>query len=1278
MYHHVTRLLMAAALIPSAFALQTENLNLNIPRSEKPKVIDGQFDDWALQDGVFCCDNVFTMRDSYATWLHASFDDKYLYILSRWTDGSPLNNAGSSAGDYGFQGDSLQFRIVTQIDKPGQARTAHLMGWRDRNGKDVIDVAYGKDFNEGSIRDAKEKGAKQAFKVYDDKSGYTQEIAIPWDLLTKDGFVPKAGDSILFTFEPNFRTDAGIRLSTKDVFKSGVVIDRVFTFQGPGSWGYGKLVEKPGADARDLRLADMRELEAKMVDGKPVIDWSPLYVKIEAPGVIPLTFTMKEDGYVSLNIFDKSGAVVRQLLTNNFFAKGEHTVKWDGLTSPTDKLPGVALKPGSYDWKALTHKGIGIRLVGWADNQGKSPFDSPGGNWGGDHGITSAVATEDKSLFLGWSGSEAGMSVVCTDLDGTVKWRQKNGGFGSAHHLAVENGVLYVVDQTEKTNTVYRLETTLGNYKPWKNDANPPSGVLDISPLLKPFAPKDAGVGGKTTGVAVAKGILMVAYGEGNRVVAIDAETGAKLADCEIAAPGDLEFGPDGRCYVISAGKQVIAVDAKLTTSTVIVDTLNNASGLAIGKDGRMYVGTLDPDNQVLVFSATGKQERTIGSKGGRPMLGAWKSEGLRFIKGLVADDAGKLWVAEYDDRPKRFSRWDAASGKLEKEFFGPTSYGATGGAINPADPQNMVGSGCEWQLDAKTGKSTCLAVISRGKFNTTRFGQSKDGRVFIATSGDFMGSHPVEMFERLAPGKWKKRTVLSPGKGSVKVWADRNDDEQEQDGEVASYTKNNLKGWISGWYLTMAQDLSYSGGVYHIAPVGFTACGAPAYDIDAATPLPHPEDVSKRGGMGMQRGHASDGGKLVLYNGYYGEAHSDFLCYDAKSGKLIWSYANTHVGIHGGHKAPPGKAGLIRAAYGPVGTATLPAPIGQVFIIATDKGEWHMLNEEGFYITHLFETDVSRIQWPSEAVPGCNMDSVPAGMGTEDFGGSTTLAKDGSLYLQHGKTAFINSKVVGLDGVKVLAKGSFQLKQEHMEAVAAIRAVLLQDMVGVKKIGAPKKTIAFSGDIEKDFGKAAVMQYEKGGPTQVRSAIAYDDTSIYLSYEVRDTSPWINGAKNFERLYAAGDTVDFQLGTDPKADGKRKDPVLGDFRLSIGNFLGKPTAVIYRDKSTKKQPGRFFSGVIRDGYEMEYVGVVPEAEIVVKVERDNYKVFAKIPQQALGLQLASGMELKGDFGATHSDQTGEDTVLRTHWNNQSTGLVADEVFELKMEPGNWGQIIFE
>jgi hypothetical protein len=92
----------------------------------------------------------------------------------------------------------------------------------------------------------------------------------------------------------------------------------------------------------------------------------------------------------------------------------------------------------------------------------------------------------------------------------------------------------------------------------------------------------------------------------------------------------------------------------------------------------------------------------------------------------------------------------------------------------------------------------------------------------------------------------------------------------------------------------------------------------------------------------------------------------------------------------------------------------------------------------------------------------------------------------------------------------------------------------------------------------------------------------------------------------------------------------------------------------------------------------MDSVAAVEGAKIEVKKRGDGYVVEAAIPLAALDLKPADGLVLRGDFGALHGDPGGQDTVLRTYWNNQHTGIVNDEVFELMMEPKNWGELNFK
>ena len=175
----------------------------------------------------------------------------------------------------------------------------------------------------------------------------------------------------------------------------------------------------------------------------------------------------------------------------------------------------------------------------------------------------------------------------------------------------------------------------------------------------------------------------------------------------------------------------------------------------------------------------------------------------------------------------------------------------------------------------------------------------------------------------------------------------------------------------------------------------------------------------------------------------------------------------------------------------------------------------------------------------------------------------------------------------------------------------------------------------------------------------------------------MKDATPWVNGAQDISQMYAGGDTVDLQLGTDASTNPKRTKADAGDIRLSIGNFHGTPTAVLYRFVSDVKKPRTFSSGVVQ-GYQVDYVDVLADAKIKVKLDKNKYVVEAAIPLEALGLHPKSGEALRGDLGVTFNEASGTRTKLRSYWANQQTGLVDDVVFELQVSPENWGTMTFE
>ena len=195
------------------------------------------------------------------------------------------------------------------------------------------------------------------------------------------------------------------------------------------------------------------------------------------------------------------------------------------------------------------------------------------------------------------------------------------------------------------------------------------------------------------------------------------------------------------------------------------------------------------------------------------------------------------------------------------------------------------------------------------------------------------------------------------------------------------------------------------------------------------------------------------------------------------------------------------------------------------------------MLTEDGFYLTRLFQGDPFKTQWPSQAVPGAILDNVPPGLGGEDFGGSMRQGKDGKVFIQAGKTGLWNVEVVGLDTIREISGGKVAMNTDDVQTAQSFREKQMQVAAGTNKYQVKKATVAFTGDLNADFKgftDAEKPAFEKQAGTRVRVAMSRDAANLYVAWEVQDDSPWVNGADAPEFLYARGDTVDLQLGTDP------------------------------------------------------------------------------------------------------------------------------------------------
>ena len=216
-------------------------------------------------------------------------------------------------------------------------------------------------------------------------------------------------------------------------------------------------------------------------------------------------------------------------------------------------------------------------------------------------------------------------------------------------------------------------------------------------------------------------------------------------------------------------------------------------------------------------------------------------------------------------------------------------------------------------------------------------------------------------------------------------------------------------------------------------------------------------------------------------------------------------------------------------------------------------------------------------------------------------------------------------SKSSGWTRCANFAGGRVTIAAGDVQLAETMREDDLQESAARQQLIVKQLTPKFTGNLDEDFKGATLFRYQKQPDAAVRSVAAWDAENLYLGWEVKDATPWVNGAADAEMLYLGGDTVDFQLGVDPQADKDRGEAVLGDLRLSIGNFQGTPQAVIYRRLAKDKHPRTFSSGVVKQ-YPMESVELAGDVKLVVKVVDKQYVVEAAVPLVRLDLKPADGL----------------------------------------------------
>ncbi len=1279
-------ILAALALSSSAFATQTDNRGMHAVPTPGKVAIDGSLADWDRSGQILLCYDIETLKDVYSAQVAMMYDAENLYIAIDWTDATPMGNTHHPRfqANRGWAGDAIQLRFKTD-------RITHLTAWyHAASDQPYVGLDYGKSltapFGGGGKNLFKkegwtlESGAEMAFKKNADGKGYVQEMKIPWSLLTLDK-TPKANDSFRCGIELLWgETDWPSHRYADNL--DPAANNREFFWTAHNAWGLVTL--EPKGNLKLPEPAYLKELRGE-----------------EVAGPVPIEYTLPKDARVTLAIDDEKGNRIRNLLAAKSQKAGPNIARWDGLDDNGKPVPA-----GNYKLRALYHDGIKVNYLISFANPGNPTWDSPDGRGAfyGDHTPPHAVAAAGDFVALACPLGESGRHLIGTDLNGQRLWGLSNrlgfviGTSGGRASLATDGKTLWV--SQDGTYTIYRVDVATGKYSPWNKTANDPSGTpvpildLKISDYVKPAdAPK---YGVNLSAIAYHNNTVATALKQEGRILLLDSATGDTRKEIKIAEPNGLTFTPTGDLIVLSAGK-LLRVDAEGTAKPFTDAEYPTGFGLVTDPKGNVYLSVRNPDHNVKVFSPDGKLTSEIGARGGRPTHGTFNEKAMRNPGQLAFDSKGRLWVPEETSNPKRTSVWNT-DGSLAKEFIGTTGYAAAG-SINPDQPTMAFSDNTVYTIDLAKGTWKPVYSLSGSGHADQLFKPSassrarifnRDGVTYVFSPTARNGAVTCTILKN---GEWRvaaalglvlpknhpeggpnfEHPLLKPHVGELYAWVDLNDDSLVQENEL-TFSKPKAGAtplqWASGYWGTLpgpdgtiTQFTSKGTHVLQFPITSFTPGGAPVYTV--AEPRIFAQNI--RAGEGMIMG-GSEGRAYFNAN--------PLTALDAQ-GKIIFTYPNNNVSVHGSHTASAAKPGYLIGPSSILGTAVINKEVGEVFNLNGNLGENYLFTSDGLWIQSLFKDTRGWFDVPQQATRGMSLDAITAG--GESFGGNFLRTSDGRVLLIVGGTDARVTEVTGLDTIKRFSGNVTYTPAQHEEA---------QKLLVAKAAGAAKKLVV-------TFKRAEKPPTIDGKPTEWpsltdeaqpalligddraklgRVAATYDDTNLYVAWRITSGSSTLrNAGQDSRMLFKTGDCVDVMIGP---ADGK---PAEGNRRLLISLVDKKPVAVLYQPVApgTAEKDRIPFSSPWRT-INFDRVVTIPEVKIAISPTSGGFVVEASIPWSTLAVTPKAGLKLKGDFGILSADSGGTTTIARTYWSNKATNLVNDVPGEAELAPQLWGQLILE
>ncbi len=1205
-------------------------------------VIDGKDNDWDLSGGIWSYNDP-TLVKKYSVWTHVMWDQKGVYLLMRYSDITPLQNATRGVDfDQSWRADAFQGRVVFDGGTPEEHQMHINQFYSSTEERPYVIVRHG-GFktkppydNTGPARPDQEAkygvsmdkfGGQIAFKEWDDGQGYNMESFWPWSYLRTSAKPLKAGDSFIFGIEAMWGNADGTKLAHRlvDNLKNDLV-NRIFFFRAKDGWGRVVLGDKNNISTTE----DQKQLEATRLK---------LFVDFDTVGPVDITYDLPADRDVTIAIDNAKGERVRNLFGQFPRDKGANTDHWDGLDDN-----GTPVAPGAYTATIVDHAPVGVKFVNSLYNAATPPWSTDKGAryWGSNHGHPTSAATRGDVTLIGFTGTEGTSGIIRIDPEGKILWSD------STELLDITatdtNAYLISAESYSKRTMIRRLDINTGKITLFNNADR-------STEILLPVPPNEV----EDATIAYADGKIF-GFIPGKAIWRLEPDTGAIEATLAIPAGLVAIDNLDDHLFGLFTDGTIARLDTDGLRGPAVITArgLRQPVRFAFNNDHSRIAITDQGTNQVLVYDAQGKLIYTIGepyvSDSGERPAGKFINTNLIKPLGLDFDAQGRLWLAEAVKSCRRITLW-SAEGNFIQQFWGSADYGAMAGFPLTFDSTRFIAHGVEFKLDPSPD-------IMNRPTNETPLGfhpalshergvvYKYQGHEYAVTVPGYNKQTHVVIAKRNAAGVFQPvvRIDYPNRKEPGKTWTDLNENGLPDPGETTENFTGRTHYWSNGW---MGPDLTFITPDQNVYPLKrLTDGGVPVYDFGSPqTPKNgfKPDFSSNRSGtIAMDSaGNVSDGINYATVDGRTGVYPNPF----------------------GRHDAPAARRGLLIAPFRTNGVVEGVPGVGSITAIGGDRGEWFLMSMDGLYISSILQDSKGDVTLDETFV------------GQESFGGFMWRDETGRVLAQLGGASYRIVEITGLDTIR---KTQQKINISAAQITAGVKLAESRlaaepkepDTLVINRTRLPSEPVD-PDTRSKDAliaGGATFRVQEQGDASRwFRASFVHDGRNLAIMWQVNDANPWKNAEGRFTHAFIGGDSVDLQLDI----------PGRGTVRLLAAPVGGQNTVVYWQSKAdTKDNPTTYVvANNQANAQTFDIVKRLEKAKLTVKVGQRGYSVLMVVPMAELGINPAEVEELKGIIGVIYSDPSGTNRASRIYWHDKTTGLVSDIPTEAAVRPAKWGTI---